>query len=75
MEKKSHRENCRSGDIAQLSFNGISFEHSLFIIDIKDIGDLNKIYIAAHTFDALHKGIGKYNFSKIRFIHIDNIGI
>lgn len=63
------------GDIAQLSFDGISFTHSLFIIDIKSINDLNKIYIATHTYDSLHKSIGEYIFSKIRFIHIENVGI
>lgn len=63
------------GDIAQLSFNGINFEHSLFIIDINNINDINKVYIATHTYDALHKSIGEYQFSKIRFIHIKNVGI
>lgn len=63
------------GDIAQLSFNGLTFEHSLFIIDIQNILNLNKIYIATHTYDTLHKGIGEYSFSKIRFIHINDIGI
>ncbi len=63
------------GDIAQLSFSGNTFEHSLFIIDIKNINDLNKIFIATHTYDALNKNIGEYNFSKIRFIHIQDVGI
>ena len=63
------------GDIAQLSFNGINFEHSLFIIDINNINDINKVYIATHTYDALHKSIGEYQFSKIRFIHIKKVGI
>lgn len=63
------------GDIAQLSFSGNKFEHSLFIIDIKNINDLNKILIATHTYDALNKNIGEYRFSKIRFIHIQNVGI
>lgn len=63
------------GDIAQLSFSKNIFEHSLFIIDIKDVQDLNKIYIATHTYDTLNKKIGEYSFSKIRFIHINDVGI
>lgn len=63
------------GDIAQLSFSGNKFEHSLFILDIVDINNLNKIAIAAHTYDVLEKKIGEYTFNKIRFIHIENIGI
>ena len=61
------------GDIAQLSFNEISFEHSLIIIKIDDISNLNKIYIASHTFDSLDKKISKYSFKKIRFIHIVDV--
>lgn len=63
------------GDIAQLSFSGNKFEHSLLLIDIKDVYDLNQIYIATHTYDALNKKISEYSFSKIRFIHINNVGI
>lgn len=63
------------GDIAQLSFNEISFEHSLIIIKIDDISNLNKIYIASHTFDSLDKKISEYSFKKIRFIHIVDVGL
>lgn len=41
----------------------------------QNVNDINKIYIATHTFDALHKSIDEYSFSKIRFIHIENIGV
>ena len=69
------QRNVEIGDIAQLSFDGITFEHSLFIIDIQDASDLSKIYIATHTYDALNKKINEYSYSKIRFIHINNVGI
>lgn len=69
------QDKLQVGDIAQLSFDGINFEHSLFIIDIKNVNDTNKIFIATHTYDALHKSIGEYIFSKIRFIHITDVGI
>ena len=62
------------GDIVQLSFNGSTFEHSLFIINIAG-SSLNDIAVAAHTYDVLGKKVGEYNFSKYRFIHIENVGI
>ena len=74
-DRDASQNELQIGNIAQLSFDGITFTHSLFIIDIKNVNDLNKIYIATHTYDSLHKGIGEYNFSKIRFIHIENVGI
>lgn len=73
--KKVSQSEIQVGDIAQLSFSGNTFEHSLFIIDIKNINDLNQIAIAAHTYDVLGKKIGEYSFSKVRFIHIENVGI
>lgn len=62
------------GDIAQLAFYNNVYGHSLLIINIEDINDLNKIAIATHTYDVLEKKIGEYNYEKIRFIHIDNVG-
>lgn len=59
------------GDIAQLSFDGTTFEHSLFIIDING-PTLNNIAVAAHTYDVLGKKVGDYNFLKVRFIHVAN---
>ena len=43
------------GDIIQLSFSGIKFEHSLIISKIDDINDLSKIFTSSHTFDSLIK--------------------
>ena len=64
-----------AGDIAQLSFLWDMFEHSLFIINVGNSNDLNTFSVAAHTYDVLGKKIGEYNFSKIRFVHIENVGI
>lgn len=61
------------GDIAQLSFDGNKFFHSLVIVKIQDKTDLNQIFISSHTFDSFNKRISEYNFEKIRFIHIDKV--
>lgn len=62
------------GDIAQLSFDGTTFGHSLFIINVNG-PSLNNIAVATHTYDVLGKKIGEYNFLKVRFIHIENVRI
>ena len=61
------------GVIAQLSFDGNKFSHSLVIVKIQDKTDLNQIFISSHTFDSFNKRISEYNFEKIRFIHIDKV--
>lgn len=59
------------GDIAQLSFDGNIFGHSLLIVE----KELNKILIATHTQDEYGRNIATYNFKKIRFIHIKGVRI
>ena len=61
------------GDIAQLSFDGEKFSHSLVIVKIEDNTDLNQIFISSHTFDSFNKRISEYNYEKIRFIHIEGV--
>ena len=69
------QDKIMAGDIAQLSFLGDKFEHSLFIINVGNSNDLNTFSVAAHTYNVLGKKIGEYNFFKIRFVHIEDVGI
>ena len=61
------------GDLAQLSFNGKGFAHTLVIVKIENKFTLNGIKIASHTFNSLDKPISEYHFQKIRWIHIQKI--
>ena len=67
------KENIQIGDIAQLSFDGNRFAHTLVIVNIEEIGNLNKIKIASHTLDNFYKAIAEYMYQKIRFVHIDGV--
>ena len=67
--KEVSQSQIEAGDIAQLSFSGNKFEHSLFILDSATLS------VAAHTYDVLGKKISEYNFAKVRFIHIIDVGI
>lgn len=61
------------GDIAQLSFDGNIFAHSLLIIERGGMSNINNTLIATHTEDAYKRSIGTYKFRKIRFIKIKGI--
>jgi len=63
------------GDLAQLAFEGETFAHTLVIVNIESKFTLRGIKIASHTFDSFDKPISAYNFQKIRWIHIEKIGI
>lgn len=71
--KEVDQNQIEIGDIAQLSFNGQSFGHTLVITKIENKSDLNQIFISSHTFDSFNKRIYEYNFEKIRFVHIENV--
>ncbi len=62
------------GDIAQLSFDGSKFEHTLVIVNIENQFTLRGIKIASHTWDSFNKPISEYHFEKIRWIHIEKVG-
>ncbi|MCI8384644.1 MAG: amidase domain-containing protein [Clostridia bacterium] len=69
------QDKIQIGDIAQLSFDGERFEHTLVIIKIENKFTLRGIKIASHTFDSINKPISEYQFQKIRWLHIQRVGI
>ena len=71
--KEVFQNKINIGDIAQLSFDGKKFSHTLIIVKIENILLLDKIYVSSHTYDAFNKSILEYNFKKIRFVHIEKV--
>lgn len=67
--EESNIQSVQVGDIIQLSFDGKIFGHSLLIIEKNP----NKTLISTHTQDEYGRSIATYNFSKIRFIHINGV--
>lgn len=60
-------------DIAQLSFDGKNFSHTLLIVNIEKQDSLDGIYTSSHTFDSFDRRLSSYKFEKIRFVHIEKI--
>lgn len=58
------------GDIAQLSFDGKKYSHSLIVVKIIESKNLNNILVASHTDDSYERALATYNFKKIRFVKI-----
>lgn len=71
--KEIIQNNIQLGDIAQLSFNGNMYTHTLVIVNIENPITFSGIKIASHTFDSFNKAISEYDFEKIRFIHIEGV--
>ena len=71
--KKCLQNNIQTGDVIQLSFDGISYQHSLVIVKIINTDSMNDIYTASHTFDSYERKISSYSFKSVRFIHIEGV--
>ncbi|MDR0426624.1 MAG: amidase domain-containing protein [Clostridiales bacterium] len=59
-------EELMPGDLAQLSFDGKTFSHSLFVSDVTPSG----IFICTHTYDARQKNLASYTYTDLRPLHI-----
>lgn len=71
--KEVSQDEIEIGDIAQLSFDGNTFGHTLVIVKIENKFNINQIFISSHTFDSFNKRISEYNYEKIRFVHIEKV--
>lgn len=73
--KEVSLSNIQIGDIAQLSFDGNKFSHTLIIVDKRNPITLSNTFVATHTFDAYGRSIASYNFKKIRYLQIKGVRI
>lgn len=69
---ETNEENVDIGDIAQISFDGNTYAHTLVIVK-KESSTLDGIFIASHTFNSYNRKISSYQLEKIRFIHINKV--
>ncbi len=69
--RKCSIEELEQGDIVQLSFDGVKFAHTLFVVD--NAG--SNIYVATHTFDSYGRNINTYSYKQIRFMKIEGYRI
>jgi hypothetical protein len=58
------------GDIIQLSFDGVHFQHSPVVVAVGAVPEPANILIAAHTIDSDNRPVTTYAYKKIRFLHI-----
>ena len=67
--KKVSKEKVKVGDLIQLAFNKSLFAHSLIITKIDD----GEIFVTTHTDDSFNRNLNNYNYSDIRFVHIEKV--
>ena len=60
----------KPGDIVQLSFDGVSFQHSPVVVAVGKRGDPEEILLAAHSEDADNRPLSTYSYVTARYLHI-----
>lgn len=62
------------GDVTQLSFDGINFTHSQFVVAVVDINPrfpLNSVLVATHTYDSDNRPLSTYPYVRYKLLHIE----
>lgn len=58
------------GDIVQLSFDGVGWQHTPVVVAVGERRGLSDILVAAHSADADDRPLSTYEFRRIRFLHL-----
>ena len=66
-------EELEPGDVIQLSFDGLHFQHSPVVVSITGEKTPENILIAAHSYDADFRPLITYEYQLIRFLHFVGI--
>lgn len=66
-------EELEKGDIIQLSFDGVTFGHTLVITEIKVVNNMKQILVATHTEDSYNRNLLTYRYKKLRGIKIEGV--
>ncbi len=63
------------GDVIQLSFDGVNYQHTLLVVYVSRTAQNQNILIATHSQDADFRPLYTYAYRKARYIHIQGVNI
>ena len=67
--REAGRSEMQPGDIVQLSFDAIRFQHSPVVVDVTP----RELLLAAHSYDADYRPLATYEYRSIRFLHLTGV--
>lgn len=66
-------QHLQGGDIVQLSFDGIGWQHTPVVVYADHPRSYADILVAAHSYDADNRPLSTYEFRSARFLHIAGV--
>ena len=67
--REAGRGEMQPGDVVQLSFDGVRFQHSPVVVEVTP----RDLLVAAHSYDADYRPLSTYEYRAIRFLHIAGV--
>lgn len=61
------------GDVLQLSFDGIQYQHTPVVVAVRYPATPRRIWVAAHSNDTDYQLLSTYQYRSIRYIHITGV--
>ena len=58
------------GDVIQLSFQGIAYQHTALVVAVSGDAEPDQILVAAHSVDADYRPLSTYDYQSVRCLHI-----
>jgi len=58
------------GDIVQIKFDGLAFEHTPVVLSVGNPATPENILIAAHTIDSIDRPLSTYAYTELRPLHV-----
>jgi hypothetical protein len=58
------------GDVIQMAFDGGTFQHSLFVVEVGEKKNAGVVLVASHSDDQDDNPLNTYEYRKIRYLHI-----
>ena len=66
-------EEMEPGDLIQLSFDGVTFQHTPVVVYANHPASPKDILVAAHSYDADLRPLSTYEYQLVRYLHITGI--
>ncbi len=66
-------EELMPGDIIQLSFDGISYQHTPVVVSAQHAAVPSAVFVAAHSYDADNRPLSTYEYQSAKFLHIEGV--
>jgi len=63
-------EAIEPGDVIQLSFQGIEYQHTALVVAVLPPVSPESILVAAHSIDVDYRPLSTYDYQQIRYLHI-----